>query len=159
MHTFQAEIAIIGINPYVSVPDDILAAIFAAAGRDKGSIPIHGSVNDKPFTQTLVRYAGQWRLYINTTMLRDSPKRVGETITVCVDYDASERTTPMHPALQKALDSDIEAQQVFDSLSPSLQKEIKRYINNLKTEAKVQENVMRAINFLHGKGRFAGREL
>jgi len=158
MHTFQAKIELIGINPYVFVPDKILSDIFLKAGKSKGPIPIHGHINDAPFTQTLVRYAGEWRLYINTKMLKDSPKRIGETITISVDFDSRDRTIPMHPKLQEALNRDSQALQVFESLTPSRQHEINRYITSLKSEAKIAENVQRAINFLNGKGKFAGRD-
>src|SRR5690606_41266848 len=62
---------IIGVNPFVFVPEDILKAIFEQAGKDKGPIPIKGLVNGKPYTQTLVKYSGEWRLYINMIMLKD----------------------------------------------------------------------------------------
>ncbi|HYH75153.1 MAG TPA: DUF1905 domain-containing protein [Candidatus Saccharimonadales bacterium] len=81
MHTFTAEIAIIGVNPYVSVPEEILAAIFAEANKNKGPMPIHGYINKTPYTQTLVRFANEWRLYINTTMLKNSPQRTRLTAT------------------------------------------------------------------------------
>ena len=158
MHTFKAEIAIIGINPYVDVPEEVLSGIFLKAGKDKGPVPVRGSINEVPYTQTLVRYAGEWRLYINTKMLKDSPKRIGEVITITIDFDPADRMLPIHPKLQDALGKDVGAQKVFESLAPSLQNEINRYIVNLKSEAKVDENVQRAIHFLNGRGKFVGRE-
>ena len=159
MHKFKSEIAIIGINPYVTVPNEILSAVFVQAGKDKGPIPVHGCINQTPYTQTLVRYANEWRLYINTTMLKDSPKHVGEVVEISIEFDPRDRSVPIHPELQKALQKDKNAQRVFDSLTPSLQKEINRYLFNLKTDEKIQENVQRAVDFLNGKGRFVGREL
>ena len=159
MHSFQAQIEIIGINPYVQVPVGILEEIFAKANKNKGPVPVHGLINDMPYTQTLVRYAGEWRLYINAKMLKDSPKRIGEIIDVTIDYDPSDRTLAMHPKLQLALDGNEHARQVFESLAPSLRHEINRYIIGIKSDAKVDENVQRAIAFLEGEGRFVGREL
>ena len=57
-----------------------------------------------------------------------------------------------------ALADNKKATAVFASLSPSRQKEILRYISNLKTEQSVEKNIVRAINFLLGKGRFVGRD-
>lgn len=159
MHRFTAQIAIIGINPYVSVPSEILTDIFIKANKNKGPVPVRGHINQVPYTQTLVRYAGEWRLYINTKMLKNSPKRIGEVINVTIEYDPSDRTLAMHPKLQVALNNNAHARQVFDSLMPSLRHEINRYIVGLKSDAKVDENVRRAIAFLEGKGRFVGREL
>jgi hypothetical protein len=155
---FTAIIEIIGANPFVFVPDKILNSIFKQANKDKGTIAIRGAINEKPFKQTLVRYSGAWRLYINTTILKDSPKRIGEKIKVFVEYDPEERITTMHSKLETALSKNKKAKKVFDNLSPSRKKEIMRYINNLKNEASVDANVVRAIQFLSGKGRFVGRD-
>lgn len=62
---FDAKIEIIGINPFVFVPDAILQNLFKLAGKDKGHIPVKGIINGSPYRQTLVRYSGAWRLYIN----------------------------------------------------------------------------------------------
>ncbi|WP_300565371.1 YdeI/OmpD-associated family protein [Flavobacterium sp.] len=155
---FSAIIKIIGINPYVSVPEEILKAISNDANKDKGPIPINGTVNDKPYLQTLVKYSGEWRLYINTIMLNNSPKRIGENITITIAFDPKERKIEMHSLLKKALTENQEANAVFEKLSPYRQKEIIRYISHLKTEEKIKENVTKAINFLLGKEKFAGRE-
>lgn len=157
MHQFKAVIAIIGINPFVFVPGAILKELFKKAGKDKGKIPVRGTVNNFPYKQTLVKYSGDWRLYINTSMLKQSTKRIGETITVTIEYDPADRTIPIHPKLMKALRANQQAKIIFDNLAPSLQHEIIRYIANLKTEASIERNVIKAIDFLLGKGRFIGR--
>ncbi len=157
-YAFQASIEIIGINPYVQVPEAILTEIFNQAGKSKGHIPIKGTINDLPYLQTLVRYSGLWRLYINTTMLKDSPKRIGENIKVTIQFDPSDRAIQASPKLVEALANSPEAAKVFDGLSPSMQKEIVRYIANLKTEESIQRNIEKAIDFLLGKGSFIGRK-
>lgn len=158
MNRFNAELKIIGINPYVSVPEEILERIFQEFGKNKGTIPICGKVNQVDYTQTLVRYQGEWRLYINTTILKNSPKRVGEILDVSIAFDPKDRSIAMHPKLEAALKKSGTAQKVFERLPPSRQKEIIRYISNLKTETSVDKNVERAINFLLGKERFVGRD-
>ena len=55
MHAFSATLDIIGINPYVPVPEDLLAELFVRAGRDKGPIPVCGTLNGTSYEQTLVR--------------------------------------------------------------------------------------------------------
>ena len=73
MHTFKAEIAIIGTNSYVDVPEEILSSNFLKAGKNKGPVLVRGSINKVPYTQTLVRYAGEWRLYINSDFRKVTP--------------------------------------------------------------------------------------
>ncbi|CAN5413652.1 YdeI/OmpD-associated family protein [soil metagenome] len=158
MSKFKATIEIIGINPFVFVPEKILATIFKKAGRDKGPIPICGTINGNAYQQTLMKYGGAWRLYINGAMLKNSPKRIGENITVTVAFDNSDRTIQLHPKLVKALQENKEAKAAFDKLTPSTQREIIRYIAHLKTPESVDRNIKRAINFLLGKENFVGRE-
>ena len=158
MHTFEANIDIVGANPFVFVPPDILHQIFIAAGKDKGFIPINGLINDKAFTQTLVRYQGEWRLYINTSMLKNSPKRIGEKITLSIAYDPRPRTIAMPAKFEDALSNNLQAKKVFNALSPSRQNEIVRYLVRLKNEEVLNKNINRAINFLLSKERFIGRD-
>lgn len=158
MHTFQAGLKIIGINPYVEVPERILSAIFKQAGRDKGKIPIQGTINAVPYKQTLVRFRGEWRLYVNTRMLSRSPEKIGHTIKVGIEFDPSDRTITPHPKWEAALAKNKAAKAIFEQLRPSLKLEIVRYIAHLKTEESVERNVIKAIDFLLGKGRFIGRD-
>jgi hypothetical protein len=158
MYSFKAKLEIIGINPFITVPASLLKELFKDAGKSKGAIPIHGTVNGKPYRQTLVRYSQAWRLYVNNTMLKKSPQRIGEMLSFTVAFDPSDRSIPVPASLEKALKANKEAKKVFYSLSPSRQKEIARYIANLKTEDSVKRNVAKAVAFLAGKGRFAGRD-
>ncbi len=158
MWKFNAKLEIIDINPFVFVPETILTAIQAQAGKDKGPIPIRGTINGVVFRQTLVKYSGAWRLYINTKMLTKSPKRIGETVKVEVTFDPADRTIHPHPKLVEALVQNKAAQDRFDGLAPYMQKEIVRYISFLKTGASIERNVAKAVDFLLGKGAFIGRK-
>lgn len=158
MHTFKAVIELIGINPFVYVPEKILADIFTQAGKDKGAIPIRGTINGGAYKQTLVKFRGDWRLYINMLMLKDSPNRIGEQVELTVEFDPSDRTIKPHPRFVKALNENREAKAIFENLRPSLRHEIVRYIANLKTEESIDRNVVKAVHFLLGKARFVGRD-
>jgi len=158
MFYFKAKIHIIGINPYVLLPTAVLKNIFKQAGKEKGPIPVKGKLNEHPFIQTLIKYSGKWRLYLNTPMRKGANADVGDTVSVEIEYDADERTIIMHPKLKTALSKNKKAKIAFDKLASSRQKEIIRYINFLKTEESVDRNVKRAIQFLSGKERFVGRD-
>lgn len=158
MQKLTATIEIIGVNPYILLPDDALAEIFRQAGKNKGPIPIKGTINDQPYSQTLVKFNGIWRLYINTKMLKNSPKRIGEIIDVSVEHDPAERVITQHPKLTIALNENADASAIFAKLRPSLQLEIVRYISSLKSEESIDKNVNKAIDFLLGRGRFIGRD-
>jgi hypothetical protein len=148
---FKASINIIGINPFVFVPPKILKALFTQAGRDKGPIPIKGSINGNAYRQTLVRYSNEWRLYINTAMLKNSPKRIGELVEITVSFDSGSRDIEMSVEFTKALNANKEAALVFEQLTAYRKKEIVRYLANLKTKESLERNIVKAINFLMGK--------
>ncbi|MEZ5012682.1 MAG: YdeI/OmpD-associated family protein [Chitinophagales bacterium] len=157
-HSFKAQLQIIGVNPFVFVPDAVLSDIFTQAGKHKGPVPVSGKVNGKPFTQTLVRYKNEWRLYINTTMLPRSPKRIGETLEIQLQFDPMPRDVQMPERFANALQANKKARSVFEQLPASRRKEIVRYLANLKSEEALERNIHRAIRFLLGEERFVGRD-
>jgi len=157
MKSFSAKIQIIGVNPYVLLPAGLLKYIFQKAGKDKGAIPVKLKIGKEDFIQNLVKYSGKWRLYLNGPMRKAAGKDVGDMIEIKIDYDSKERTTPMHSKLKKVFKENKEAKAAFDKLSPSRQKEILRYINNLKSEESVEKNIKRAIDHLINSGSFVGR--
>lgn len=156
--SFKAKIDIIGINPFVLIPDQVLAGVFEQAGKSKGAIPVIMTIDGHAFPQNLVKYAGEWRLYLNQPMRTAAGKEVGATAAFTLQYDPSDRSIPMHPLLAKALESNPVAKEKFETLAPSRQKEIVRYIASLKTEESVVRNIERTVGFLTGKERFVGRD-
>lgn len=156
---FAATLNIIGINPFVFLPNEILEEIFKTSGKNKSPIPVKGSVNGKEFKQNLMKYLGEWRLYINLSMLKDSPKKIGEIIDVSIEFDNSERTISIHPDLEKAINDNRIAQQNFERLIPSMRSELIRYINNLKTEEGVNRNIEKIIKYLTGESDFFGKRI
>lgn len=155
---FSAKIEIIGVNPFVYLPDKVLKSIFVQAGKAKGKIPVKIKIEGHEFIQTLIKYSGDWRLYLNTPMRKAAKKEVGAAADFEIVFDPEKRVIPPHPKFIKALKENKEAKKMFDSLRPSLQLEIVRYLSFLKTEESVNRNVLKAINFLLGKERFIGRD-
>lgn len=157
--SFTATLEIIGINPFVFVPEEILNTIFEKSGRNKSPIPVKGTVNGKEFKQNLMKYLGEWRLYVNLIMLKNSPKRIGEIIEVVLEYDDSDRSISIHPQLEKAIKESSLATENFGKLIPSRKHELIRYINNLKTEASIHRNIEKIIRHLHGETDFFGKKI
>ena len=155
---FSAKIEIIGINPFVYLPENILASIFIEANKSKGKIPVRLKIDGHEFIQTLIKYSGNWRLYLNMPMRKAAGKDVGDVANFEVSFDPLKRTVPLHPKFTKALKGNKAAKKIFDNLPPSRRHEIARYLFVLKTEASIDKNVLRAINFLLGKERFIGRD-
>ena len=150
MYTFSATIYKIGINPVVDTPDEVLKAIFEQAGRSKGPVPVRGTINGAEFLQTLMKYQGAWRLYINGPMLKDSGLSVGDIANIEIEFDPRPREEPMPPKLRAAVRKNANARKAFDLLPPSRRKEILRYINSLKSDDSIDRNVARVISQLSG---------
>jgi uncharacterized protein YdhG (YjbR/CyaY superfamily) len=150
MKPFRAGIQIIGVNPYVSVPADRLVTLFKRAAKTRGPIAVCGQLDGHAFRQTLVKYAGAWRLYLNTPMRRAATKGVGDRVTVDLDFDPKPRLVPMPPMFKRALATNPAAKAVFEAMAPSRRKEILRYLASLKTEVSVRRNVDIVMGHLHG---------
>lgn len=156
---FNAEIKIIGINPYISLPESILSKIMLDSNKTKSPIPVFGNLNGKPYRQNLMKFKGEWRLCVNTTMLKDSPKKVGQNVKISVQFDPILKVAAVHPELLAALKLNPTANENFNNLRPSLQAEMHRYILNLKSAESVGKNIIKALDYLTGKGSFLGRKL
>jgi hypothetical protein len=148
---FSARISKLGINPVVDPPPDALNVVFEQAGKSKGPIPVRGKLNGADFIQTLVKYQGAWRLYINGEMLNDSELKVGNTADIEMEFDPRPREVPMPSYLKAVLKKDKVAKKAFGDLSPSRQKEIFRYINSLRTEESITRNVEKIIRQMKGE--------
>jgi hypothetical protein len=146
---FKAKIYKAGINPCVKVPLEITAKLKAT----KGYIPVKGKIQNHFFQQTLCPIKNEgYRLYVNGQMLKGADVKVGQTVNFIIEQDTLERNknVPMSKEFKKKLEEhDLLA--MFQQLSPSRQKEINRYLNNLKTEEALTKNIDKMINVLKGK--------
>ncbi len=150
MDSFRATIALLGINPYVSVPARHLAALFQAAGRKTSPIPIRVDIGGQNFRQNLVIYRGAWRLYLNAPMRAAAGKDVGERVTLGIAFDPAPRLEPLPIELDRALDAEPQARIAFAALTPSRRKEISRYLSSAKTDVTRTRNVAKVIAYLLG---------
>jgi hypothetical protein len=150
MQKFKYIIDIIGVNPFVPVPPNILEYLFIKSGKFKGPIPVKGKINGKTYIQTVVKFKGIWRLYLNTPMRKAAGIDVGDEAFVEIDFDNNPRDIPMHPELKITFSKNKKAKKIFDTLAPYRQKEIVRYLNSLKTEDSVKRNIKKILEQLVG---------
>lgn len=150
MYTFTALIYKLGINPVVDTPDEVLNELFEQAGRSKGPVPVRGKINGTEFLQTLVKYQGVWRLYINGPMLKSSKLVVGDIADIEIEFDPLPREEPLPPKLKVVFRRNITARKAFELLPPSRRKEILRYLNSLKSDDSIDRNIGRVMSQLAG---------
>ena len=140
------------------LPATVLEYLFTAAGKDKGPISVRGKLEGNDFIQTLVKYSGQRRLYLNRPMRKAAGIDVGDVASVKIEYNPEPTISEMPPALLSAFSKNKRAKDAFYKLVPSRRKEIMRYINSLKTENTIRNNIDKVILHLSGQARFAGRD-
>lgn len=145
---FRARIELLGINPFVFVPEKHLRALLQAAGRERGPIPLRVTLAGVQFRQNLVKSHGAWRLYLNTPMRTALGKDVGDRIAVQLVFDVRPRKEPPNPALSLALAQSAQAKTAFDALAPSRKKEIVRYLNRLESDAARARNIEKVLGWL-----------
>ena len=151
MPPFTARVRKFDVNPYVAPPRKVLEDLFRQSGRDRSPIPVRGTLNGVPFVQTLVRYAGAWRLYLNTAMRRATGLDVGDDVRVDVRFDARPRVYPVPAALKRALGVRPADAKAFRALPPYRRREIARYIGSLKNEASIARNVAKVLRVLKAR--------
>lgn len=159
---FRSVIEINNINPFV------LVSARRAARIRKGwrkPLPVRVRVNGKPENWWRINMMpvgdGSFYLYLHGHVRKASGTKVGEAVTVELEFDDEYRSGPAHPMpswFSGALNRNRRARQNWSRLIPSRQKEILRYFSWLKTPEAQARNLRRAIRALSGgEGRFMGR--
>jgi hypothetical protein len=159
---FRSVIEINNVNPYVRVSA-------ARAARIKNGwrkpLPVRVRVNGKPEKAWRINMMpfgdGSFYLYLHGDVRKASGTKVGQAVTVEVEFDDAYKSGPAHPMPARsgdALDRNRIARRAWDALIPSRQKEILRYLSRLKSPEAQARNLDRLLNVLSGgKARFLGR--
>jgi hypothetical protein len=149
---FAGRIEIIGINPYVRVS----AARARAIKPDwKRPLPVLVRVNGhpakKPWRINMMPMGnGDFYLYLHGSVRTASNTKVGDRVQVEVAFDAAYRGGParMPARLRAALARNAKATKTWRALIPSRQKEIVRYLANLKSDAARERYLARVMLML-----------
>jgi hypothetical protein len=152
-----------GINPYVQISAR-QAVRLGKHGRRP--IPVRVQVNGKPELpwriNLMPRGDGSFFLYLAGPIREASGTKVGDIVTVRLQFDAEYRNGPIHPIpkhFRHQLESNRPARMGWERLPPSRQKEILRYLAGLKSTEALRRNVSRAVAVLAGvRARFMARD-
>jgi len=151
--SFSGRIQKEGINPYLDLP----LGAGAKLGGKKAVIPVKVWLDAHLFRANLMPLGPKrtqaapgihHRLYLHGIMRKTVGKDVGDRIGVVLQLDLKPPVVPMNPALAKELKKDSRAKAVFEGLSPSHQKELKRYLNHLKSPEALQRNIDKVMGYL-----------
>jgi hypothetical protein len=159
---FTATIKKRGINPYVPVSAQLATQL---KENWRKPLPVLVQVNSKPEPPWHINMMpagdGSFYLYLSGEVLKASNTKVGSQVEIKLQFDADYKPGPTHPVpgwFSEALAQNQLAKQGWDELTPSLQKEILRYIVRLKSIEAQDRNTQLAMHVLSGgKGRFLAR--
>jgi hypothetical protein len=159
---FRAKMLIRIGNPYVLISAERARAVRSGWRRP---MPVLVRINGKPtppWRNNLMPIGdGRFYLYLHGDVRKASATKVGDMVDVEVRFDPKYRNGPMHPMpmwFRGPLDANPKAKRAWDSLIPSRQKEILRYLSWLKSEEARERNVAKAIRVLSGsKVRYMAR--
>jgi hypothetical protein len=160
---FAAKIELRGINPYVTISAARARTIQPEWRRPMPvQVRINGHPRLAPWRINLMPMGGgAFYLYLHGSVRTASSTGVGDRVTVAVRFDPDYRGGPGNviPAWFLAgLQRTPPARAAWQQLTPSRQKEIVRYLANLKTAAARDRNLARALGALAGsEKRFMAR--
>ena len=159
---FSAKIQIYNGNPFVLVSP-------ARARRIKSGwrkpMPVLTQIDGEPNPPWRINMMpvgdGSFYLYLHGDVRKASGTKVGDRVSVGIQFDASYKNGPMHPMpdwFSIPLSTNPKAQKSWEALTPSRKKEILRYFSRLKSDQARKRNVEKALYVLSGnKGRFMAR--
>lgn len=128
-------------------------------------LPVRVRVNGKPTKAWRINMMpvgdGSFYLYLHGDVRKASGTKVGDTVTVELEFDDEYKSGPAHPLpvwFSAALQKNRRARKTWEELIPSRKKELLRYFSRLKSHEAQARNLQRAIHVLAGgKARFMGR--
>lgn len=171
--TFQGIIKITGVNPYVDVPDLVITKLNSKkvllrlkrenysnkkmnkTDKDREQLISIGRLSEDGWYRTTIVHIknNPERLYLDTWMRDFDNASVGDEVTIILKRDDESREIQMPELLAKALQEYPIANDEWDRLSPSKQREIKVYLNFLKSEDKLKDKVKETVMKLEKKGQ------
>jgi hypothetical protein len=158
----RARVEIIGVNPYVMVGAKEASHI---RRNWRGPMPVRLRVKGRSNWTWRINLMpvgdGRFRLYLNGDIRKESNLQVGDMTDIEAQFDEKYRSGPLHPMpawFSDELSHNPLAEQGWDQLAPSRQKEILRYFAQLKSPEAKRRNAQRAMHVLAGgRGRFMAR--
>ena len=159
---FRAVIEITGVNPYVLVTHEMAEQLRPGW---RGPMPVLVQVNGQPSPPWAInmmpRGDGSYYLYLAGVVRKASKAKVGDTVDVSVKFNKAYRSGPddLPDWFEIALQTDHVAMMSYQSLSPSRQKEVVRYLLSLKSNDARSRNLWRLLEVLGGQsGHYMGRD-
>jgi len=148
MQVFSAPIVKLGINACVNVPEKIVKSLLAAAGKKSAPVQVKCFLNGVNFDANVVRYSGDWRLYLNMVTRRAAGCDIGDKVKIHLAYDPSSRMPPMPEPFRQALRGNPDLHYAWRLRPSAKRREILETLNGKKTGAELARCVAETIELL-----------
>lgn len=159
---FESEIEIRIGNPYILVSKEQAEKI----KKDwKKPLPVLIQISGEPNPPWKINMMpvgnGDFYLYLHGDVRKASNTKVGDIVNVSIEFDKNYKNGPLHEMptwFKNALNKNSLAQDNWNKLTPSRQKEVLRYFSWLKSDKAVQRNLDKMMSALTNKEvRFMAR--
>lgn len=143
---FKTKIWVDGNNTGIKVPEEVVMSF------NKGKkVPVVVSLKKYSYRSTVVVYNGVFMLPLAKEHREAADVRGGEEVEINLEYDDKPRTVDVPPELQKLLNNDKEAKEIFEKLAYTHKKEYVRWISDAKKEETKQSRLGKILNMIKSK--------
>lgn len=149
--TYRSVVVRLGINYCVEVPEAIVRALLAAAGKRAAPVQIKATLNGHAFDANVVRRSGAWWLYLNGGVRAETGVGAGDSAQVGLEYDPAKRMPPMPEALKEALASDGQRQAAWRLQPRQRRKVVLTYLDSLRSAAARDRAVRHVVQHLEAR--------
>lgn len=98
----------------------------------KGRVPVKGTINGFPFRSSVMNMGNGHMMAVNADMRAGAKCKAGDMVSVVMELDEEKRTVEVPGYLKKIISGDSKAQEFWDKLSFTHQKEYVRAIEDAK---------------------------
>ena len=148
MQIFSAPIVKLGINACLNVPEKIVNRLLAAAGKKSAPVQVKCVLNGVDLDANVVRYSGDWRLYLNLVTRRAAGCDIGDKVKIHLAHDPSIRMPPMPETFRQALRGDPDLQRAWRLRPSAKRREILQSLNDKKNDAELARGIAETLELL-----------
>jgi uncharacterized protein DUF1905 len=152
MQVFSAPIIKLGINACLNVPEKIVKSLLAAARKKSAPVQVKCVLNGVDFDANVVRYSGDWRLYLNLVTRKAAGCDIGDKVKIQLTYDPSVRMPPMPEPFRQAVRGNSDLQKAWRLRPSAKRREILQSLNDKKSDAELAPDITKTIELLLKKG-------
>jgi hypothetical protein len=117
----------------------------------KGRVPVKGTINGFPFRSSLMNMGDGHMMVVNAELRAGAKCNAGDTVSVVMGLDEAARKVELPAHLKKFIAADPRAQEAWDKLSFTHQKEHVRAIEDAKREETRQKRIAAMMDMLRQK--------